>query len=244
MKNLYLFLICLFLSLYVIGQDDYPNIDTSHPKFRLALGSGVGFMTASTKDAKEQIVNYGFSESEAKSYYNRLKFSIPADVHLHYLINKNVGIGFHYNFFGTESQLSGVLDVQDGIHFANWNIEEHMYLNFIGLSGIIQEFYGIDKRVAITGAYSLGYLSYRDEVYTMSFPYLITGNTIAMTGDLGIEYLILPNLAFGADLSYLAGVIRKMNIDNGFSSSEEELEKEDYENISRISLSAGLKFYF
>src|SRR5690554_5630299 len=156
MRCLYLTLIYLLSWFSVFPQDHYQSNEIPVSKFRLALGSGVGFMTASTKNAREQIISYGFSESEAKKYYNRLKFSIPADVHLHYLINKNIGLGFHYNFFGTESQLRGVLDVQDGIHFANWNIEEHMYLNFIGLSGIIQEFYGIDKRVAITGAYSLG----------------------------------------------------------------------------------------
>jgi hypothetical protein len=244
MKQYVITALCVLMFHVVFSQQDIPEGTIFNPKIRLSLSGGAGYITGSAKEAKRQMTRIGFRHSDVTDYYNQLKQSFPADASIHYLLNQSLGVGFHYNFFSTGAGLKDVVDIGDGIHSAYLKMEEQIYLNFAGASLLFMERYGSKRNTIISVAYALGYVSYRNEAYVLNFPALLTGNTIGMSGDIGIEFLILPKMALGADLSFLTGAIRKFRIDNGNTVITQKLEKEQHENISRIALSAGFKFYF
>jgi hypothetical protein len=244
MKKYLMTALCMLMFQISFSQPDIPEGNTSNPKFRFSVSGGAGYLMGNTKEAKRQMTSMGFRQSNVNDYYNQFKLSFPADASLHYMINTSLGAGIHYNYFSTGAGIKDVLETGDGIHKANVRMEEQIYLNFAGASLLFQQWYGLNRKVGTSFAYALGYVTYRNEAYVLNFPALLTGSTIGMTGDVGLEYKIRSKFALGADLSYLTGTITKIRIDNGFTVTTQKLEKEQYENISRIALSAGFKLYF
>ena len=244
MKHLYLTLTFLLVWHFVYSQDTDAGVNPGFSRFRFSLAGGAGYMTASTKEAERNLVNMGFSKPDVNNYYNQIKIAFPAGASVHYFINPSLALGVNYNYFSTGSRIKGLVDLEDGVYFAYWKMKEQLYINFAGPSLLFQERYGLNKKMGMSAAYALGYISYRNEVTLFNFPALITGNTIGMTGDIGLEYRFWPGIALGADISYLTGILKKFAVNNGQTIVTQKLEEEDYENISRISLSAGLKIYF
>jgi hypothetical protein len=244
MKKYMITALCMLMFQISFSQPDIPEGNTSIPKFRLSMSGGAGYLMGSTKEAKRQLTSMGFRQSDVNTYYNQLKLSFPADASIHYLINESLGAGLHYSYFSTGAGIKDLVETGDGIHKANVRMEEQIYINFAGASLLFQQWYGFNKRMGVSIAYALGYVTYRNEAYVFNFPALITGRKIGMTGDIGLEYKIRPKFALGADLSYLTGTITKIRIDNGSTVTTQKLEKEQYENISRVALTAGFKFYF
>lgn len=244
MKLFAVSVLSLFLNFASYSQTEIPEVTSPSSKIRIGFCSGIGYMTGSAKEAKRQLSSLGFKDSDANKYYNDLKVSFPVSASIHYFLNPSLGLGFNSNFFATGSSLKDIVEIGDGIHRANWKMEEQMYLTFLGASIMFQEKYGHNKKIGLTGVYGLGVVLYRNEVIALNYPVLITGNNIGMTGELGIEYFLNQHVALGADFSYLRCAITKINVDNGHTVESRELENEDSENISRVSFSAGLKFYF
>ena len=86
--------------------------------------------------------------------------------------------------------------------------------------------------------------TYRDEAEYLHGYYLLTGKNAGADLGIGLEYFLTSRISLGADLSAFYSSIRKITITDGSSTSTIELDKENYENLSRIDLSAGIRIYF
>jgi hypothetical protein len=74
-------------------------------------------------------------------------------------------------------------------------------------------------------------------------PFLLTGKAFASNLDLGLEYFVFPRISAGINVSYFLSSLKKVTLNDGNSTTVQELEKENYENISRLDLSVGIRFY-
>jgi len=234
---------------YIVAKETSPEVQAktntiSGHRFRFGLSGGAGYLLGSTQNAEEQMVSQGFTFDQAESYYNDMKLGITASADIYLLIPPDYGAGIKYKFFYNSASTEGFIDPQDGVHLYYTTYRENIYVNFAGLSFFYQQFMGSQKSLVLNSSISLGLTTYRDEAEYLHGYYLLTGKNVGVDLGIGLEYFLTSRISLGADLSVFYSSMRKVKITDGTSSSTIELDKENYENLSRIDLSAGIRIYF
>lgn len=215
----------------------------SFERIRLGFSGGAGYLTASSEKAEESLTSQGLSADQAKSYYRNMKTGWDANADLTFLITPYLGTGFKYKFFYTAGSLEGFFDPQDGVNLIYSTYGERIYVNYYGAMFYYQQFIGANESFRFTSAYSFGLTTYRNEAEYLNRYYLLTGRNYGIDGSIGLEYLITDRLSAGADLSFFYSSIRKMDMTDGTNSQTIDLDKDNYENLSRLEFSIGIKFY-
>jgi len=213
-------------------------------RLRLGIMGGADYLLASSKKAESYMSeNLGITSSQAKSYYRDLKLGLHASGGLTYLITPEYGAGIKYSFFNTSAGIESFVDPQDGVHLIYASYNEQIYVNYVGAVFFAQQTFGSSKKFKLNSACSFGLATYRNEAEYLKEYYLITGKNFGTDVSIGFEYFINRYFSLGADLSALFSSIRKMEITDGINTTTVDLDKENYENLSRIGFSAGIRFY-
>jgi hypothetical protein len=234
---------------YIVANKTSPEVQKktdsgSGNRFRFGLSGGAGYLLGSTQNAEDQMVFQGFTFDQAESYYNDMKLGVSAIADLYLLIPVNYGVGIKYKLFFNSASTEGFIDPQDGVHLYYTTYSEKIYVNFAGASFYYQETFGNQKSLVLSSTLSLGLTTYRDEAEYLHGYYLLTGKNAGFDLGIGLEYFLTSRISLGADLSAFYSSIRKVKITDGTSTSTIELDKDNYENLSRIDLSAGIRIYF
>ncbi len=228
------------------GIPDYVKIpaSTSTSRFRIGINAGAGYLTAGSGKAEEALVNQGLEASKAKSYYKNLKTGWSAGADLSYMITTDLGTGIKYKFFYTSGNVDGFFDPQDGVHLIYGSYGERIFINYYGALFSYQQYFGSAEEFRFYSGYSLGMVTYRNEAEYISSFYLLTGKNFGTEGTIGLEYYLTDHLSAGADLSAFYSSLRKIRMTDGTNTTTIDLDKENYENLTRFELSLGLRFYF
>lgn len=221
------------------------NQDTtgSFKRLRLGISGGAGYLYSSSKDAEEAMMTWGITEDQAEKYYNDLRTGIYGSGDITWMLTQRIGLGLRYKFYDTSGSVEGFFDLQDGINIYYSTYSEHIYVNFTGVSLYYSEPLGRNQKFNIYIAYAAGLAHYRNEAESFQGHLLLTGNAFGVDGALGLEYLINPSIAVGAELSAFSALLRKIEITDGFTIETIELENDNFENLSRVELSLGVRFY-
>ncbi|MDZ7634733.1 MAG: hypothetical protein U5L72_10065 [Bacteroidales bacterium] len=223
----------------------YEAVSSGSPgRLRLGLNGGMGYIISSSDAAEDAMVSLGLTEAMAESYYSDLKSGWYGNADATWLINDRFGAGLKYKFFNTSAETEGYFDPGDTytLYFATFR--ENIFVNYAGVLIFYQEPIGKKGVFSLYSTYSLGMAFYRNEFEFFYGNMLITGNALGMDGSLGMEYRITPLISAGTELSIFSATIRKVNITDGEMNETMELEKDNYENLSRVELSLGIRFYF
>jgi len=220
-----------------------PAMTGSFPRLRLGISGGAGYIISSSETAEESMVLWGITPDDAESYYRNLKTGIYGSSDITWMLTQRIGLGLRYKLFGTSGSVEGFFDPQDGFNIFYSTYSEHIYVNFAGASLLYSEPLGSRQKFRIYAAWAAGVALYRNEAESFQGNFLITGNSFGMDGALGLEYLINPSLAVAAELSTFNALLKKIEMTDGSETETLELEKENYENLSRFELSLGIKFY-
>jgi len=249
--NIRIFLFALFFSLqnvfFSFGQDHPGNAGSTGNEWKtsrmvVSLSGGPGFLTGNTKTAKAQMRSMGVSDSDIDRYFRDFKTGTTGTASLHYLLTRELGIGVDYQLFTTRGQVRGYLDPGDGWTKYYGIFSDKVYTSFAGVSFLTRE-----KNRGKWGFYtklSFGMALYRDEGSLINTPVLITGQSFATTGELGLTYSLTRHISLNLGLSYMLASLGKVNSNNGTNVVEIKLDKENRENLSRYNLSGGLVFNF
>jgi hypothetical protein len=159
------------------------------------------------------------------------------------MINQKYGAGLRYKFFNTSATTEGYFDPGDGLNLYYSIFRENIFVNYAGVSIFYREPIGKREIWSLYSNFSLGMAFYRNEFEVFYGNYLVTGNALGLDGSLGLEYRITPGISAGAELSMFAGTIRKFKITDGEINETVELETDNYENLSRVEVSLGIRFY-
>lgn len=216
----------------------------SFERIRLGINGGVGYLLASSEKAEEALAGQGLDAGKAKSYYRNLKTGWTANADLTFMITPAVGAGFKYKFFYTSGNVEGYFDPQDGLNLVYANYGERIFVNYYSPVLYYQEYIGRSESLKLTSAYSLGLTTYRNEAETLISYYLLEGKCFGTDATLGLEYFFTNKLSAGADLSIFLATMRKITMNDGQNTQTLELDKENYENLSRLEFSIGIRFYF
>lgn len=178
--------------------------------------------------------------SDFQNYVNELKTGYHLGVDFEYFITENMSLGGKYSYFHAVNQLDNIYAIlddgsvvygmmKDDINIQFWGPDFTAYLDVGG------------KHNALFGRIALGYLKYQDSA-TLFEDYKITAGTFGSVMDLGLDIPISKNLALRFGFSVTQGVLTKIKLEQGGESLDINLEKEEYENISRFDISLGLRF--
>lgn len=222
---------------------DKPVVTGSFPRLRLGISGGFGYLFSSSETAEEGIVAWGVTPNAAESYYKDLKTGICGSGDITWMLTPGIGAGLRYKYFDTSASTEGFFDPHDGLYLYYSTYKEQIYVNFAGVSLYYCEPLGAGQKFKVYSAYAAGVAFYRNEAELFTGNYLMTGNAFGMDGSLGLEYFVRPGLSVSAELSAFYASLRKIELTNGSETQTMELEKENYENLSRFELSLGIRFY-
>jgi hypothetical protein len=208
----------------------------------LYMNGGLGYLTGSTKSAKANMRSMGVSESDIDQYFRDFKTGSMGMASVYYLLTRELGIGVDYHVFTTRGQVLGYLDPGDGWNKYYGIFSDKVYTNFVGISFLTRE--NTRGRWGFYTRLSLGMALYRDEGSLVNAPVLITGQSFATAGDMGMTYSLSRHVSLNMGLSYMLASLGKINSNNGTDIVEIKLNKDTRENLSRLNLSGGLVFYF
>lgn len=216
------------------------------PDHRLgfSIEGGPSYLIASTENAKSTAISQGWTQQQADRYYRQLKLGWSVTGCGHWYIEDGLGAGFNYRFFSSGASEWVTLDPQDGIHMYYGLMEETMYLHYFGPSMKTIQSAGGKHRIRFTSSASAGILLYRDEASVLQNGQLLTGKAFGATFDFSAEYMISHHVALGIKSGLFGSKLKKVTVDDGNSRTTVKLPKEQYENVSAIDLSAGLRIYF
>ncbi len=243
MKKELLIVILLFDLLFTGYSQERTTTEKPFERVRLGISGGLGYITSSTKTAEENLVKLGFMPDKVQSYYKGMKSGRYANVDLTYQIAPRYGVGIKYKFFDTSGHIEGFFDPHDGISLVYSTYGEHIYVNFMGAAFNYQQFIGTSESFKLYSSFSIGLATYRNEAEYLTGYYLITGKNAGMDLSFGLEYYITPHLSMGAELSDFYSTIRKAKVTDGTSTTTLNLDKSNYENLSRLDISIGIRLY-
>jgi hypothetical protein len=212
-------------------------------RFRAGVKVGVGYLLGSTKTSEKLMTGLGFLPGQAKSYYKDMKADGYGGLDVIYLIRNDYGAGAKYKFFSTSASTQGFIDAQDGMNMMYTTYRELVYVNFAGATFFYQEPLRKNDKLKFNCSSSLGMAFYRDEAEYLRVYYLLTGKSIALDTSVGLEYFLSERISAATDVSAFWSIIRKIKITDGTNTQTTSLDKDNYENLSRIDFSVGLKFY-
>jgi len=233
---------------YTVSQKATPEkpiyVNTyNFERLRFGMNEGLGYLLASSKKAEKYMISQGLAADKAQSYYRDLKSGMNAYADLTCLITPIFGAGIKYKFFDTSSSIEGFFDPQDGVHLIYTTYKEQIYVNYFGAMVYYQQFIGSQEPLRLNSTCSIGLATYRNEAEYLNGYFLLTGKNLGADASLGLEYFISRWFSVGTDLTAFYSSIRKVKITDGSNTTKVDLEKEDYENLSRLELSIGIRFY-
>ena len=215
----------------------------SFDRLRFSVNAGAGYLLGSTEEAINLMTSQGLTSGQAETYYSDFKMGFYANADMNYFFTPSYGAGIKYKFFDTSASLEGFFDPHDGMNLIYSTYKEQVYVNFIGISLLFQQFIGNSKAYKLNSFFSTGLTTYRNEAEYLNGFFLLQGRNAGFDTGIGVEYFITDRISASSDLSFFYSSIRKMKISDGTNSSTIDLDKNSYENLSRIELSVGIRIY-
>ncbi|MBN2613654.1 MAG: hypothetical protein JXB00_19010 [Bacteroidales bacterium] len=201
-----------------------------YPHFRAALSGGWSNRTAKLSDD---------IPSEFRDYFEELKSGHQFSVDLSYYFSEHLGAGFKYNRYWSSNKINSVyMTLPDGT-IRNGAMSDNIGIQFAG-PFVSTRILNRNKRNSLNILFAVGYLGYKD-IATLIDDYTITGNTMGVCWDIGYDIGISKNLAIGFQVSLTSGTLTEITATDGINTETIKLEKENYENISHVDLSIGLR---
>ncbi|NLD63782.1 MAG: porin family protein [Bacteroidales bacterium] len=226
------------------SQDFKPVSGRTSGNLRLALNGGMGYIISSSEKAEESMAQLGITESNARAYYNDLKSGWYGGADAAWLFHRTYGAGVRYKFFNTVAATEGEIDLPGEYNIFFSEYRENIFVNYAGVLLFYRQPHSYYERFSLYGCISMGMAFYSNQMEFLSEYFLVTGEALGFDGGIGFEYEITPYISAGAEVSLFNAIIKEIDITNGVIDETQELDKENYENLSRAELSVGIRFYF
>ena len=204
-----------------------------YEKFRIGVSVGIGLRTAPVSSSVPTVLI---------DYTEKLKSGFQWGLNGSYYFMENLGVGLMYNRFRTTESIRQVF-TQDSLgNYREGMVRDDITINYYGLS-INSRFYNSKKTGAFTMGLSLGYMTYEDKAVFFD-AFTLKGANLGMAFDLGYHFEISEGITLGIKTNLYLCSLSEMTKNDGDSEQTLKFEKEEYENLSRLDLSACLAYNF
>ncbi|WP_298735729.1 outer membrane beta-barrel protein [uncultured Chitinophaga sp.] len=203
------------------------------PRFRVSLQGGWSYRIAKTADVGDAFL---------KDYINGLRSGFHAGADGAFFFTKNYGAGLKYAYFNTRNEIANVtVTTIDG------ETKTGLMRDKINIHYFAPEFYArfpfADNKLVLLAGASIGYLRYVDNAVLVDEAQ-ITGGTAGAGFDVGLDYMITPHFGIGANLGLIGGSISNVKYRDANGERDVELDNNQRENLTRLDVSAGVRWYF
>lgn len=210
--------------------------DADFQRFRIGLQGGYSYRIAKLSPTIPVVF---------KDYAQELKSGYHYGAHAAYFFTRSIGVGARFSTYRSSNALTGISMIDPvTFHTITGNMADDITINFIGPSFNTRLMFGSNDNLQLHFAVALGYLSYKDvgEVFT---PFTIKGSTFGANLGLGFDVALHKNISLGIEAGLLSGALKQVYVTaNGGTEEKIELPEDEYENLSRVDASAGLRFTF
>ena len=179
--------------------------------------------------------------SDLKNYFKELKSGYHFGGDITYYFTEFIGVGGKCSIFKSSNSIDGEIVMTVAGITRNGKMSDNETITFIGPL-FSNRFLNRNKSNALFTNVSLGYLGYLDNMVLID-KYQIKGNTVGFAFDIGYDIGLSKNFSVGFQFSLLLGSLSKYSLNDGMRIETVELEKDNYENLSRIDFSIGLRFH-
>ncbi|WP_114784203.1 autotransporter outer membrane beta-barrel domain-containing protein [Botryobacter ruber] len=207
-----------------------PDYDIPYPALRIALDAGW-----STRTGKIS----GAVPPEFHDYIKKLKRGFHLGLDAAYYTESQVGFGLKYRFYNASNSEQVYVSGAGGT--SQMELSDQIFINFLGPT-VNTRLWDSDDKNALYMGMGLGYLGYRNNSSLGTYKANYSGSTVGLSCDLGYDFGLDRNNAFGIQVSYTIGALTRYKETIGNTSRLVELEKDKYEDLSRIDLTIGMRF--
>ena len=177
---------------------------------------------------------------EIQDYFNKLRSGWNYGFETEYFFNKYIGVGARYCRFNTKQQVDSII-VQFFSHIYYVDLSSNMSIHTV--SAMV---YGklplLKNKLSITAGAGPAWLFYRNIGKAVGYSAMFKGSSPGLSTSLRVSYEVIPHLSIAFQGSYIKAILKKFTQDDGTTQTVVELDKENYQNISRMDYSFGL-FY-
>jgi opacity protein-like surface antigen len=238
-------------------------------KWRINLSGGIGYDVENTSEDEKQMLDLGFSRSKVTNLIDDLKLGGQGNTDVHYLLNKNFGIGLKYIFFKNDGKITEtyLFTSSSGYDMIQISAKQKDIINYVGPSIHLRTALR-DSKFAISTTLSGGYTYYKsdEDAYIITATGLPTefisleqgtqtsldrveltpsGSVFGMSAGVGLEYFITQQIAVGVDVGYFYSSLNNIKIDYmGQELTLKQMNNGKDAIISRLDFSLGIKCYF
>jgi hypothetical protein len=185
----------------------------------------------------------GLTQQESDKYENQLKSGWSGSASFHYLFRGKTGIGIDYRYFTTGASEWVTINLQGGANKYNTEIMEDMRVSYLGPSLLTLRPLGKSKKWMISSSLSAGLMLYQDEASLLQSNVILKGKALGAQMDAEIEYFLTRNISLGAGFRLFTSRLKKVTYVTGSSESTVKLDKDKYENVSTVDLTAKVTIY-
>lgn len=217
------------------GYSEVPEDKTLDKKnfkrWRLAGQAGFSYRTGKLADN----IPAGFED-----YIRELKSGYHYGLDFTFFITEPIGIGLKYTCSKSANSMNNVTLEDPWGETNSGTLNELITMSFYGPS-FTTRLISANKTNAFLLSLSIGYLDYNDS-FSIVNDYTYNGNTVGLVWDMAYDIGISDRTSLGIMLSLTTGSLSELELSNGINVITEKREAENYENLSRIDLSLGLRF--
>ena len=207
-------------------------IDTQkYNHFRIAVNGGWSYRLAKIA---------GNNEPEIQQYQKELKSGYNFGADLTYFISETFGVGFKYSNFKSTNSMDDIYLTFPNGYTEYGKMSDNISINFIG-PFFSTRFMNANKKNAFLLNFGIGYMGYNNEAVLIS-NYSFKGSTLGISWDAGYDIGLTENLSLGVQFSFLQGTLMEYELSNGVITETIKLDNDNYESLSRIDLSLGLRY--
>ena len=190
-----------------------------YSKWQYGVRAGYAYRTAKVSD---QI------SSQYQDYMKKLKSGFVLGGDIHYFVSEPLGFGLKYSFNKHKNEEG--IDVKDDIS-----------MHYIAAS-MLNRYVLVNPRNTFLLGINLGYQSYKDKTIVIGNHVDVTGSTAGFGLDAGFAHQLSAGSAIHFGLAYNMATLYKIKVGQGSIKQTVKLEKGQYEGLSRLELTIGMKF--
>lgn len=179
---------------------------------------------------------------EIQDYFNKLRSGWHYGFETEYFINDYFGIGAKYTMFNTKQEADSIV-----VEF----FSSKFYIdisNDMSINALSPMVFGklplLQNKLSLTAGIGPAWLFYRNIGKAVGDSVMLKGSSPGLSSSLRISFEVLPNLQVGLQGNYIHAFLKEFTQDDGTTQQLITLEKENYQNISRIDFSFGLFYTF
>jgi hypothetical protein len=174
-----------------------------------------------------------------QNYARKLKSGYCVGAGLFYYISEIVGFGLDYSLFRSKNQMDNIVVTYNYGITKVGKMSDDISIHYIGPSFSIRLMSKKETSHYLMGM-GLGYQALENKSVLID-PFTITGNALGLKIDVGFEHNFNKYFAFDFALTMRTGTLTEISIDDGIRKETYKLDKDQYDNLSRIELTFGLK---